>query len=446
MNSTIERSAIEETLSRLLFAVDRRNFELAEQQLAEEVELDYTSLFGGSVQKLRSGAVIDQWKGVLPLLKTTQHMLSNVMVDVKDGSARCTSYVQALHYLPYAEGGNTWTLYGYYDHELIKQGDCWKITSMKLTATHQEGNTSLMSIAASVPKIRGVAFQSEGDTLVGKLFLPATYKEGYKLPAVIITGSWTTVKEQMPTLYASLLARRGFAAFVFDFRGFGESGGEPRQYESYTRKIADIRNAIACLTTLPEVNAAQVAGVGICASAGYMAHAVAGESQLRSLTLIAPWMHNRELVELIYGGKEGVQRRLADAQQAYDTWMKTGVATIVPACSATDDRAAMYGNWDYYLNPSRGAIPEWKNEFNMMSWSEWLNFDAIKAAPSIHVPVLMIHSENAAIPGGAKLFYDGLSVSKQLVWTEGTQFDFYDSEKQVLFAAGETAKWLIKTL
>jgi uncharacterized protein len=32
----------------------------------------------------------------------------------------------------------------------------------------------------------------------------------------------------------------------------------------------------------------------------------------------------------------------------------------VPAISTTDKEAAMFGNFNYYLNPKRGAIKEWE--------------------------------------------------------------------------------------
>ena len=92
--------------------------------------------------------------------------------------------------------------------------------------------------------VNRVTFPSEGVTLVGNLYLPSTYKTGDKLPAIIVSGAWITVKEQMAGLYAKKLAPQGFAALAFDFRYYGESGGEPRQYESPSAKIQDIKNAI----------------------------------------------------------------------------------------------------------------------------------------------------------------------------------------------------------
>ena len=72
---------------------------------------------------------------------------------------------------------------------------------------------------------KDVTFESQNETLVGTLFLPNTYQDGDRLPGVVVTGAWTTVKEQMPSTYATQLAHRGYAALVFDFRGWGESQG-----------------------------------------------------------------------------------------------------------------------------------------------------------------------------------------------------------------------------
>lgn len=54
-----------------------------------------------------------------------------------------------------------------------------------------------------------ITFQSEETTLTGHLFLPSEpYTLGAKLPAIIIGGSWLTVKEQMAELYAQKLMER----------------------------------------------------------------------------------------------------------------------------------------------------------------------------------------------------------------------------------------------
>lgn len=82
-----------------------------------------------------------------------------------------------------------------------------------------------------------VSFTSEGDTIVADLHLPAG---AGPFPAAVLLGPLTSVKEQATGNYARALARRGWAALSFDPRYFGESGGQPRQYEDPEAKIQDV--------------------------------------------------------------------------------------------------------------------------------------------------------------------------------------------------------------
>jgi uncharacterized protein len=282
------------------------------------------------------------------------------------------------------------------------------------------------------PGKNNISFTTQGITYKGHLFLPQDYQEGNKFPGVIVTGSWTTVKEQMPDLYASRLAEKGFATLTFDFRYYGESGGEPRQYESPQTKIEDIKHALTFFETLDAVDPNKIGGLSICASAGYMATAVAEDSRFKSFVAVAPWLHDAELVKAMYGGDEGVKEKIDRGNKSREKYEKTDEMDYVPACSATDSKAAMYGAvFDYYLNPKRGAIPQWKNQFALMSWPEWLEFSAMPKAKEITVPALFVHSENAAIPDGAKKFFKDIPGKKDFFWTQGTQFDFYDNDEQV---------------
>lgn len=227
------------------------------------------------------------------------------------------------------------------------------------------------------PGMNRVTFASEGETLVGHLFLPDSYRPGDRLPAVLVGGSWTTVKEQMADLYARRLAERGFAALSFDYRFYGESGGNPRQYESPEAKIADIRNAAAFLGTVAAVDPERVGGLAVCASAGYFAHAIARGAPLRSYATVAAWLHDPGTVGVFYGGDEGVARRVALGNAARQKFERTGEVDYVPAQSESDPNAAMFFPIDYYMSPARGNVPAWTNRFAVMGWPEWLRFDAI---------------------------------------------------------------------
>ncbi|MBT2224358.1 alpha/beta hydrolase [Nonomuraea sp. NEAU-A123] len=291
-----------------------------------------------------------------------------------------------------------------------------------------------------------MTFTSEGETLRGEVHLPSSAPEGTRLPAVVVTGSWTTVRQQMPALYARRLAERGYLALAFDFRGYGDSTGSPRDLESPVQKAADIHQAVTFLTGHPQADPDRIGALALCAGAGYAAVNAAGDDRVRSLALVAPWLHDATLVEALYGGPEGVAQLMKTGQDAERHWRQTGEVTYVPAVSATDPDAAMYGPFDYYLNPERGAIPQWGNRFAVMAWPGWLTFDPIAVAPKIHTPTLLVHSEEAAIPDGARRFHDALAGPKALVWTSGTQLDFYDQEPHVTTAVDAAVDHFTATL
>ncbi|MBA3290155.1 MAG: alpha/beta hydrolase [Actinobacteria bacterium] len=274
-----------------------------------------------------------------------------------------------------------------------------------------------------------VSFVSHDLTLAGDLHLPAGHVGPG--PAAVVTGSWTTVKEQMAGLYAQRLAERGYVTLSFDFRGYGASEGEPRDVELPAAKVEDISNAVDFLAGRDEVDAERIGALAVCASSGYAAVAATRDDRIRALTLVAPWLHDAELVKPIYGGPEGVRSRVEAGRAARKRFEATGEVDYVPAVSAEDESAAMFGAFGYYLDGARGGIPQWGNRFAVMAWPEWLSFDPISVAPRITVPTTIVHSDDAAIPEGARRFAEKLEAPHDALWIGGTQFDFYDQEPNV---------------
>lgn len=288
------------------------------------------------------------------------------------------------------------------------------------------------SEAASMKK---VTFTSNGKTLVGNLYLPESYKQGDTVPGVVVTGAWTTVKEQMPAVYAKAMAKRGFAALTFDFRGWGESKDEIPFLENPARKTEDIKAAAAFLASRPEVNA-PVAGIGICASSGYMSDAAAGNKDIAAITLVAPWLHDPAMAEAIYGGKESAAGLIAMGREAE----KSETPVLMEAASATNEKSLMY-QAPYYTETDRGLIPEYDNKFNVASWEGWLTYDAQKTADIQDTPVLMVESEAAALPAGAKAYAERMGKNVEIIWLDNvSQFDFYDRPDAVDASADAAAK------
>lgn len=292
----------------------------------------------------------------------------------------------------------------------------------------------------NTPEVKGVvgrtvSFNSHGAQLTGTLYTP-TDAQG-PLPAVIVTGAWTTVKEQMPATYAREIASRGVAALVFDFTGWGESGGEPRYVEDPKVKTADIVSAAHFLTTQEDVDASAISGLGVCASSGYMADAVANNSVFAKLALVAPWLHDPELATAVYGGPESVAGLIAmsEAEDAADN--------IMLGASTTDENCVMY-QAPYYTETHRGLIKEYDNKFSVLSWKPWLTYDAQASADTLTKPTLLVGSSAIALPAGVEAYEARTKAPLEKLWLgdDVTQFDFYDRKDAVTAASDAVADFI----
>ena len=302
--------------------------------------------------------------------------------------------------------------------------------------------TAMTSFSAEAAMKQDITFESNGQTLAGHLYLPDNYQEGDQLPAVVVTGAWMTVKEQMAGTYAAEMADRGFAALAFDFRGWGASPDTIQFLENPTRKTEDINAAVDYLATRTEVDVNRIAGLGICASAGYMSDAALQNPNIKSLTLVAPWLHNEDIVNVVYGGEEGVSALIEVSRNAE----ASDTPVVLEAASLTNDQAVMY-QAPYYTETDRGLIPEFDNKFNAASWEGWLTFDALQTPIELNKPTLLVHSEAAAIPEGAKAYAELMGDRATSIWLDDvTQFDFYDREDAVTQAADSVAEHLRETL
>jgi len=265
-------------------------------------------------------------------------------------------------------------------------------------------------------------------------------------PAVLVTGSWLTVQDQMPDHYARALAARGYTVFTFDFAGFGASGGTLRQAEIPARKIADIATAARFVSNLSFVKPGGVGQLAVCASAQYALAAIAGGAPIASFASVAGWFHDTASVAPFYGGRPGVDARLERARAALAAFTATGEVATVPAYEAGNDQAAMFFELDYYTDPARGAVATWRNEMAELSWLYWLGFDGLSSASSVSTPTLLVHGDDCVLPDNAKAVHAALAGPAELVWTDGGQTDFYDQPTQVAAAAAAADDHFRRTL
>jgi fermentation-respiration switch protein FrsA (DUF1100 family) len=277
-----------------------------------------------------------------------------------------------------------------------------------------------------------IEFDRDGVTLVGNLFTPENFDENGHYQAVIVQGSFSSVKEIMAGTYAEKFAKQGFVALSFDYAHYGESGGQPRQLEVPAEKLADLKAAVTYLLNLPYVDA--VGMVGVCTSASNATYLAAADSRLKGLATIAGFLVTPELFTATYG-KEGIAARREQAAAAKKKYDQTGEQTLITVYSETDETAANYipfeGAFDYYDNTERGNVEQYVNKLDVQTWSKWLTFDALGEASKITTPTMVVHSDESAAPENAKALYEAVQGEKELVWSDGNHYDYYDSPKQM---------------
>lgn len=296
-------------------------------------------------------------------------------------------------------------------------------------------NTSTLSTGKN-----RVEFQNKELTLVGHLYLPEGFDANQQYKAVVVGGSMTSVKEQMSGTYAAKLASEDFVALAFDYQNYGESDGEIRQYENPELKASDIEAAVTFLLLQPFIS--EVAGLGVCTSAGNMAYVAAVDPRLKAFATVAAWLPNQEILPLLYGSEERVAELRAIGSNAQDLYEQNHENRIIPAYSNVDQTASHVGPMEYYMDASRGGgVPQWKNEFSEMSWNPWLDFDPMSKAGQIDTPTIMVHSDGSALPDNARAFFDQLKGEKELAWSEGNHFDFYDQDETIDVATQKISRF-----
>jgi fermentation-respiration switch protein FrsA (DUF1100 family) len=118
---------------------------------------------------------------------------------------------------------------------------------------------------------RDLTFGSGSDVCAAWLYLPDGADAAAPLPCVVLAHGFGGTRLGRIWAFAERFAEAGFVALVFDYRHFGDSGGEPRQLLDVRRQHDDWRAAIAFARSLEEVDPEQVVAWGTSFSGGHVA-------------------------------------------------------------------------------------------------------------------------------------------------------------------------------
>ncbi len=126
----LDRAEISDVQLRYATGLDSRDWPLFRSCFADEIETDFTSIFGGTPRKVSADKWTEAARRTLSGLAATQHMITNHVITVDGDNATCVAYVQARHYLPNDTGDSG-----------------WKIRACKLSLSWQTGNWHIFTMA-----------------------------------------------------------------------------------------------------------------------------------------------------------------------------------------------------------------------------------------------------------------------------------------------------------
>lgn len=135
---------------RFFHAVDRRDWSTLRVSLTDEVDTDYTELFGGQPQRLAATDLIDQWRALLPGFDATQHFLGPLVMtpdrttdaDTASGVVECS--VRGYHRL----GEQVWMVAGWYSLTVRATAERWQIAGITLHVSYEDGDRGLTEMAS----------------------------------------------------------------------------------------------------------------------------------------------------------------------------------------------------------------------------------------------------------------------------------------------------------
>lgn len=130
-----------------------------------------------------------------------------------------------------------------------------------------------------------VRFPSEDSECVGDLYLPVA--DGRQSVVVMAHGFGAERTWSLPE-FAKKFAENGLGVLIFDYRNFGDSPGEPRQWVSPSRHRADYRAALKFLRAHPRVDANRLGLWGASLSGGNALMVAAEDQSIRALSCLVP--------------------------------------------------------------------------------------------------------------------------------------------------------------
>jgi dienelactone hydrolase len=263
-------------------------------------------------------------------------------------------------------------------------------------------------------------FKSRGTTCAAWLYLP---KRVSRPPIVIMAHGFGGERTFRLPAYAEYFSRQGMACLVFDYRTFGDSEGEPRNYVNPTRHLEDWQAAIAFARSLDSVDNRRIALWGTSFSGGHVIVTAANTPGIAVIVAQVPFVDGRSTGRNFGYKLQAVYHGLLDAIGAL-----FNSRHYVPIVADPDTFAMM--NTPDALEGSKKLLPPGVNPDRKCPANIALTlffYRPIEFAPKVTCPALIIYAQKDTLISPQDVSRAGESMRKATVIALPIKhFDVYD--------------------
>jgi hypothetical protein len=147
----LDRAAISDVITTYASAMDRREWGLYRDIFLDEVELHFPLWTAGPRDRIAADRWVDIVRKSLTGFDATQHLILNRMVRLDGDRSSVDSHMTARHIYSPSEVEH---LGGFYHHGLVRRGKEWKLGSVRLDVTWDEGPRELFARAYARGELR----------------------------------------------------------------------------------------------------------------------------------------------------------------------------------------------------------------------------------------------------------------------------------------------------
>jgi alpha-beta hydrolase superfamily lysophospholipase len=247
-------------------------------------------------------------------------------------------------------------------------------------------------------------------------------------PVVVMAHGLSGTRRDRLGAFAERFVKAGFAALVFDHRGFGDSGGEPDLFHP-ERQLEDWRAGIAFARRLPGIDPERLATFGSSMGGGNALAAAAADSRVAAAISQVPFL------DIVRQAHRSPPRVVA---QTMRTAARGG---HLPAVGQTDEAA--------FIN-APGAEAGWRHVVAIGEDSRWRNrvsarwllgrpYRPARHAATLHCPWLVCvgAADRVAKPGPAIAAARRAPCGELRVYPGVDHFDIYDGPEHEALVADE---------